>query len=280
MHSFTLLLSGFSLLVPIIAANFGHFPIALVALDASKRTLFVQLSNLDGISGPLHISSSRKPDVQTRVMAFNNLARRRKDKKDDEEDEENEDKSFEEDGGAEGDGGDSEDGGNQADEDGGDDADEHGGERNEEEEGKSKAASKKEDNTTKETFKKPLKDEDAESDTPDDDSSDLSSADVTSISVPKSKTGSKSTASSGNNCQQLAQIYDEMGGNQWKEKNGWMGVSKASAKEKTCCTWYGITCRGSSVTAFDMPGNNMVGSLSPAIFMLSALERLWVPSPR
>lgn len=54
----------------------------------------------------------------------------------------------------------------------------------------------------------------------------------------------------------LAAIYSQTGGSTWIQNDGWL-------KEKSPCTWYGITCQGNNIVEIRLPNNNLEGRLPP-----------------
>lgn len=68
-------------------------------------------------------------------------------------------------------------------------------------------------------------------------------------------------------CQSLASLYYWTNGFAWTTHTDW-------DQTNTPCTWYGITCSNGHVTAINLPNNNLVGPLTPAIGDLSELTSL------
>lgn len=68
-------------------------------------------------------------------------------------------------------------------------------------------------------------------------------------------------------CSRLSQLFDDMGGNGWASWDQWKSSS-------SCCSWYGVTCKGSQVQALDLANNGLSGPLSPSLFLLPGLQRL------
>ncbi len=69
----------------------------------------------------------------------------------------------------------------------------------------------------------------------------------------------------------LAQIYTDMGGANWNNKNGW------NTDNSYCeiCDWHGVTCDGAGrVIELKLNGNNLTGNLSTSIGLLSNLQVL------
>uniref|UniRef100_A0A7S1Y4K1 Leucine-rich repeat-containing N-terminal plant-type domain-containing protein n=1 Tax=Grammatophora oceanica TaxID=210454 RepID=A0A7S1Y4K1_9STRA len=69
----------------------------------------------------------------------------------------------------------------------------------------------------------------------------------------------------------LIQFYQDAGGSEWHQKDGW-------ATSDEFCTWYGVECVSGSVQHLRLGGNNLVGSLNPEIYNLPRLQTLWVYS--
>jgi hypothetical protein len=88
-----------------------------------------------------------------------------------------------------------------------------------------------------------------------------------SISPPSPSPSTGSSLGAGG-CAHLGQLYADMNGPSWRRQQGW-GTSSGS-----CCTWSGVTCKGASISALDLPGNGLSGPFSSSIFALSDLERL------
>ena len=67
----------------------------------------------------------------------------------------------------------------------------------------------------------------------------------------------------------LMELFDNLGGNDWKEHVGW-GV------DDNICSWSGIICgaSGEGVTKINLKANNLVGELPPSIFTLPNLSEL------
>ncbi len=55
-------------------------------------------------------------------------------------------------------------------------------------------------------------------------------------------------------CEVLVNLYRSTGGDNWKNKNGWLTTN-------TPCEWYGVTCSDERVVGLNLPGNNLVGTL-------------------
>ncbi len=68
-------------------------------------------------------------------------------------------------------------------------------------------------------------------------------------------------------CQVLADLYDSTGGDGWFDNSNWL-VSSAPS------TWYGVTVESGHVTQLLLNGNNLTGSLTPALGNLTSLAYL------
>ncbi|RUA16012.1 MAG: hypothetical protein DSY55_05000 [Clostridia bacterium] len=55
-------------------------------------------------------------------------------------------------------------------------------------------------------------------------------------------------------CNELVAFYDDAGGNNWTNNNGWKQTN-------TPCSWYGVYCESGHVHTLDLPNNNLDGSL-------------------
>jgi Leucine-rich repeat (LRR) protein len=71
----------------------------------------------------------------------------------------------------------------------------------------------------------------------------------------------------------LELFYEKCGGNNWKNKDGWL-------QEGTdICNWHGISCsNGGSVDTIDLGANNVIGTPPIEIFELENLKYLWLYS--
>lgn len=64
----------------------------------------------------------------------------------------------------------------------------------------------------------------------------------------------------------LRQFYNAAGGPSWANNAGW------ATPGTPINTWFGVTVTGNRVTAINLPGNNLTGTLSPATLVLNALR--------
>jgi len=71
-------------------------------------------------------------------------------------------------------------------------------------------------------------------------------------------------------CEALVALYTATAGPEWITNTNWLTVSDTIAP----CDWYGVTCANGQVTALDLPGNRLTGSLPAALGALSGLTRL------
>lgn len=66
----------------------------------------------------------------------------------------------------------------------------------------------------------------------------------------------------------LTELFYGMEGSQWMHKDGW-------GSHTDICEWYGVTCGTDGlVRSLDLRGNNLVGTLSPSIWLLTLMEEL------
>ncbi len=74
----------------------------------------------------------------------------------------------------------------------------------------------------------------------------------------------------------LIGLYNSTNGDSWTTKSNWKsaGIFSAAGTE---CSWYGITCTGDAVTAFNLPANNLTGSI-PSLTGLTNLQFFAVPN--
>ncbi|KAF8301451.1 L domain-like protein, partial [Clavulina sp. PMI_390] len=78
-------------------------------------------------------------------------------------------------------------------------------------------------------------------------------------------------------CEALSQIYSDMGGKTWYNRTGWNNQGDTyggSEYSLPCCNWFGVGCKGTSITTLDLAGNGLDGVMSPSIFALPDLEKL------
>ena len=70
-------------------------------------------------------------------------------------------------------------------------------------------------------------------------------------------------------CALLKQVYDDMGGTNWTNQDGWIGEGSS------CCQAFGVSCDTSGrVIALDLANNGLSGSLSDHLFSLTGLVKL------
>jgi Leucine-rich repeat (LRR) protein len=68
-------------------------------------------------------------------------------------------------------------------------------------------------------------------------------------------------------------LFEAVGGDNWKDKDGWMDDAF------DICDWYGISCReGSTIESILLGSNHLVGTLPTEIFQLPNLKFLWLYS--
>ncbi|EDN71345.1 receptor protein kinase [Beggiatoa sp. PS] len=75
------------------------------------------------------------------------------------------------------------------------------------------------------------------------------------------------TGISENECYALIALYDSTNGPDWTNNTGWKATD-------TPCQWPGVTCANGTVTAIDLPNNNLVGDIPDQIGALINLEEL------
>ena len=90
---------------------------------------------------------------------------------------------------------------------------------------------------------------------------------------PSSGPDNAAALASRSDCAHLTQFYNAMSGPEWSMSNGWASGSA----HIDCCAWYGVTCDGGSrVSALDLKGVGLQGSLASNVFSLTGLLRLSV----
>lgn len=67
-------------------------------------------------------------------------------------------------------------------------------------------------------------------------------------------------------CNALVELYYQTSGPGWFERHGWL-------QSNTPCSWFGVQCQHSQVTALDLANNNLTGELGSTLGSLSALRR-------
>jgi len=78
---------------------------------------------------------------------------------------------------------------------------------------------------------------------------------------------SKTSEISPNECNALAALYEETGGNGWVDNAGWL-------KHANPCDWLGVTCSDKHVTKLMLHSNNLTGNIPPTLGVLTHLEEL------
>ncbi|MDP4536618.1 S8 family serine peptidase [Alkalimonas collagenimarina] len=68
-------------------------------------------------------------------------------------------------------------------------------------------------------------------------------------------------------CDALVELYYQTTGPGWFERSGWL-------QNNMPCSWFGVQCQGSQVTAIELADNNLTGSIPASFVQLSALQRL------
>src|SRR5688500_5933025 len=68
-------------------------------------------------------------------------------------------------------------------------------------------------------------------------------------------------------CQNLIQLYETMGGIEWQEQSGWM-------VDTSICSWYGLRCRNGSIIEIELPINQLEGNIPEAVSGFPNLTRL------
>lgn len=73
-------------------------------------------------------------------------------------------------------------------------------------------------------------------------------------------------------CSTLAELFDELGGSAWFNKQGW---EHNDEDDGSCCQAFGVDCDAShKVTALNLGGNGLSGSFPSSVFKLSSLIKL------
>lgn len=65
----------------------------------------------------------------------------------------------------------------------------------------------------------------------------------------------------------LSKLYVATGGHAWTAQGGWMSSSEH-------CSWYGVTCSGSTVSDLDLHNNNLDGQLPSEMGVLTGMTTL------
>jgi hypothetical protein len=77
-------------------------------------------------------------------------------------------------------------------------------------------------------------------------------------------------------CEALVALYKATAGPEWLTSTNWLMVSDTVSP----CDWYGVSCANGQVTALDLTGNRLTGSLPAALGALSGLTSLMLDSNR
>ena len=62
-------------------------------------------------------------------------------------------------------------------------------------------------------------------------------------------------------------IYNSTAGDMWTNRGGWNS-------NNSICSWWGVQCNGTAVTALNLGGNNLQGSIEPCFETLPMLQQL------
>lgn len=73
-------------------------------------------------------------------------------------------------------------------------------------------------------------------------------------------------------CKALSDFYTATQGHAWTNNQGWNQMGQKNYVE--LCTWKGVNCTATKVTALQLPNNNLNGSLPNTFKQLNHLERL------
>ena len=65
----------------------------------------------------------------------------------------------------------------------------------------------------------------------------------------------------------LLALYDSTGGDDWKDRTGWLSSSSP-------CEWHGISCKRGHVVSISLLSNQLTGPIPPELGNLGALEVL------
>lgn len=67
----------------------------------------------------------------------------------------------------------------------------------------------------------------------------------------------------------LKSFYNSIGGSSWKRRTNWMN------EKLSVCNWFGVTCNDQGkVVEITLPSNNLVGTVTPYIFILKFMKVL------
>jgi DNA-binding SARP family transcriptional activator len=90
---------------------------------------------------------------------------------------------------------------------------------------------------------------------------------VSTKSVVSTSTQTASTVDREADLQALTALYQQTGGSNWSNDDGWLS-------ERSPCEWYGITCRGEKIVKLDLSNNQLKGNIPSEMGSLSNLEYL------
>ena len=71
----------------------------------------------------------------------------------------------------------------------------------------------------------------------------------------------------GKECVALLALHDSTGGDDWKDRTGWLSSSSP-------CEWHGISCKRGHVVSISLLSNQLTGTIPPELGNLGALEVL------
>lgn len=77
-------------------------------------------------------------------------------------------------------------------------------------------------------------------------------------------------------CEALVALYNATAGPEWITSTNWLTVNDTISP----CDWYGVSCAAGQVTALNLAGNRLTGSLPEALGALSNLTSLMLDSNR
>ena len=70
-------------------------------------------------------------------------------------------------------------------------------------------------------------------------------------------------------CEALVALYNSTDGANWDDKSGWLVTN-------TPCSWHGVTCADGHVIQLNLYGNQLNGSIPPALGNLTSLKYLYL----